>query len=123
MNDEPSLASRWRADAEILRRYGCRRATAVLERCAGELDAELRRDVYVDLAEAETLTGYSRSHLRRLLREGALANHGSGQAPRFRAGDLPRKPGYRAPAPARPERAAPTLREIAHAVVSRGGGG
>jgi hypothetical protein len=118
VNDHSSITSRWRADAAVLRRYGCRRAAAVLERCADELDEELGRDVLVGLAEAEAITGYTRGHLRRLVREKTLANHGTDRAPQFRPGDLPRKPGYRRLDEITPSRGQPSIKDLVRAVVT-----
>lgn len=97
------LARGWRASAEQLRRYGGPGGAATaLDRCADELeraiaasDAEL-----LTLGEASTLSGYSRDALRRMVREGKLANAGRRHAPRILRGQLPRKPA-----------AAPVLRE------------
>jgi hypothetical protein len=45
--------------------------------------------------EATLWSGYSRRQLRRMVREGLLANHGKPRTPLYRASELPRKPGYR----------------------------
>lgn len=52
---------------------------------SGEADALLRLD------EAAHLSGYSRDHLARLIREGRIPNAGRPRAPRIRRADLPRK--------------------------------
>src|SRR5215212_89851 len=93
MKESPSVSARWRADAVVLRRYGCRRIASILEHCADEIDKEIGQDRYVDLAEAKALTGYTRGHLRRLMRGNTLPNHGTEAAPRFLVSELPRKPG------------------------------
>lgn len=88
------MSERWRADAEVFRRYGYRRMAANLERLADEIDQEVRQELYVDLAEAQELTGYTRGHLRRLMRENIFPNYGTEAAPRFLLSELPRKPGF-----------------------------
>lgn len=89
----------WRADAEVLRRRGAVARAAMLERLAAELEEDLARDAppLVDLGRAADLSGYTRGHLRRMLMEGGLVNHGSEARPLVLAADLPRKPGGRAP--------------------------
>lgn len=46
------------------------------------------------LTQAERLSGYSRAHLGRLIRDGKIPNAGRPNAPRVRSDDLPRKPGH-----------------------------
>ena len=46
----------------------------------------------LSLAEASRLSGYSTSHLSRLIRIGRLPNAGRPHSPRIRKADLPRKP-------------------------------
>lgn len=91
-----ALVARWRMNAAVLRSYGAPGHARLLERLAADLEAELRAEsaAVVNLADAVHLSGYTRGHLRRLLRAGQLRNLGSDIAPRFTASDLPRKPGY-----------------------------
>jgi hypothetical protein len=88
------LARHWFEEAERLRhRYGNEPLASLTEAHARELTAALResRDHQVTIAEASSLTGYSRSHLRRLLDTGAIPNVGARGAPRVRVRDLPYK--------------------------------
>lgn len=91
-----ALVARWRANAAMLRSYGARGHARLLERLAAELEAELTAEssTVVDLAGAVHLSGYSRGHLRRLLRSGQLQNVGTENSPEFITADLPRKPGH-----------------------------
>jgi hypothetical protein len=91
-----ALVDRWRTNAALLRSYGAPGHARLLERLAADLEAELAAESspVVDLAGAVFLSGYSRAHLRRLLRTGRLLNLGTDDAPRFNAADLPRKPGF-----------------------------
>lgn len=91
-----ALVARWRTNAAVLRSYGARGHARLLERLAAELEAELsvESSSVVDLAGAVQLSGYSRGHLRRLVRSGQLRNVGSEDFPEFLVADLPRKPGY-----------------------------
>jgi hypothetical protein len=90
----------WREDAAVLRRRGARRAAALMERLAAELEADVSdggpvedAPELVDMAAAVALSGYTRGHLRRMLVARTLTNYGTGARPFFRAADLPRKPG------------------------------
>lgn len=91
-----------RADAEVLRRRGCEEAAALLESCAGELDACLVGEQVetLSLAEAARESGYSAGHLRYLIAQGRLRDVAQTGRPRIRRGDLPRKPGH-VPTPVR----------------------
>jgi len=119
MKESPSVSARWRADAVVLRRYGCRRIASILEHCADEIDKEIGQDRYVDLAEAKALTGYTRGHLRRLMRGNTLPNHGTEAAPRFLVSELPRKPGLQRGAVPGAASAGMTRSEAARAVIGR----
>jgi hypothetical protein len=91
------LADLWRQHAALLRRYGAEAQAAVLDQCAADVEAELReRDsIRVSLERAVEITGFSRSHLRRLWRNGAKVRKlGTEDSPEFQLSDLPRKPGY-----------------------------
>ena len=65
----------------------------MLERMAAELELSTQTTecATVDLSTAATLSGFSRAHLRRLIREGKLATTADGAL--VRVSDLPRKPG------------------------------
>jgi len=88
------LAARWRADAQVFRRYGSTGRARMLERLAAELDQTASDEAasVVDLTGAAQLTGFTRGHLRRLFREGRLvAVRMEGDEPLFSVADLPRK--------------------------------
>ena len=88
------LVSQWRTEVDLLRKRGSKAVAAAVESCAGELEQTL---VEADL-EALTLdqaaeeSGYSKSHLSRLIAADRLPNAGRRNAPRIKRGDLPRKP-------------------------------
>lgn len=88
------LAARWRADAQVFRRYGSVGRARMLERLAAELEQATSDTTaaMVDLTTAASLTGFTRGHLRRLYREGRLvAVRLDGEEPLFHVTDLPRK--------------------------------
>jgi hypothetical protein len=89
-----ALAARWREDAQVFRRYGAAGRARMLERMADELEraAEADQSATVDLSTVAKLSGFTRAHLRRLIRVGKLAATSDGA--RVRASDLPRKPGH-----------------------------
>lgn len=90
------LPALWREHAALLRKYGAEQQAAVLEQCAAEVEAERQRreSARISLDEAVELSGYSRSHLRRLWRTGQVRQLGTQENPEFQTADLPRKPGY-----------------------------
>jgi hypothetical protein len=89
-----ALAARWREDAQVFRRYGAAGRARMLERMADKLECAAGADQSrtVDLSTAAELSGFTRAHLRRLIREGKLAATSDGT--RVRASDLPRKRGH-----------------------------
>jgi hypothetical protein len=96
-----ALAARWREDAQVFRRYGAAGRARMLERMADELEhtAETDQSATVDLSTAAALSGFTRAHLRRLIRGGKPTPTSDGA--RVRASDLPRKLGHTLqPAPA-----------------------
>lgn len=101
-----ALAARWREDAQVFRRYGASGRARMLEQMAAELELSTQADASatVDLSTAAALSGFSRAHLRRLIREGKLTTTADGAL--IRVSDLPRKPGY---TPTGAADAAPTL--------------
>lgn len=110
MDDDPTavpaaLAARWRADAQVFRRYGSPGRARMLERMADELEQCTAQEaaMLVDLSAAAALSGFTRGHLRRLYRDGRLvAAAVRDTEPLFRISDLPRKPGRTAAASDRP---------------------
>ncbi len=112
----------WRRDAITLRRYGQDALAAVLEKLAAELESDaLPDDQRVSLDEAVHLSGYSKRHLLRLVREDKLANLGTRKKPDFLLSDLPRKPGYNPEkkriAPGTEEAQIAKYKQVARAVV------
>jgi hypothetical protein len=112
----------WRRDALTLRRYGQDAIAAVLEKLAAELEADaLSDDQRVSLDEAVHLSGYSKRHLLRLVRDKKLDNRGTRKKPDFLLSDLPRKPGYtpekKRVAPGSEEAQIAKYKQVARAVV------
>ena len=89
------LCERWQADASTLRQWGAKDEAQVVERCARELAEALgtHDDEALTLAEAAAESGYSVSHLRRLITQNKLRDTAQVGPPLVRRGDLPRKPG------------------------------
>lgn len=91
-----ALAKDWRQEAEDLRsRYGDDRLATLCEAHAGELESLLKTQLHEELTlkQAARISGYSYSHLRRLMDSGDLPNAGVEGRPRVRLGDLPFKAG------------------------------
>jgi hypothetical protein len=89
------LVQEWIEEAERIRsRYRDESLAALCEAHARELAAALRTslDEEVTLSRAAELSGYSRSHLRRLMDQGVIPNVGEPGSPRLRVGDLPFRP-------------------------------
>lgn len=61
-----------------------------------QLDASVD-DELLSIADAALRSGFTATHLRRLISSGKLMAHGSGRARVVRLGDLPRKPSAVAP--------------------------
>ena len=94
MADLPGL---FRETAEFLReKASAEQAACAWEKAAIEVEESLRESLLeplpLDMAELES--GYSRSHLRRLLREGIVPNSGTEEDPRILRTHLPIKPGH-----------------------------
>jgi hypothetical protein len=53
---------------------------------------ETQGETVLSISDAAAISGYSREHLGRLVKEGKLENVGRPHAPRVRRGDLPMKP-------------------------------
>lgn len=82
--------------AEVRRLAGSRSAAHVWEAAAEELEQRLTdaclEPLSLDVAASES--GYTRSHLNRMLREGRLTNSGTDKEPLILRIHLPRKPGH-----------------------------
>ena len=116
------LSEEWRRRAQTLRRYGGDAPAAALDACAAELDAALHRQDYsiLTLTEAAEESGYSASHLGRLVRDGTIPNAGRPGAPRIALKDLPLKARSARGGGGEPEVAAsPALPQVANAEVVR----
>lgn len=88
------LAAALRSEAALLRRWGAGSQAVAAEHAAARIEGALTEWSVEDLtvAAAAAESGYSEAHLRRLVAECRIANHGSPGRPRIRRGDLPRKP-------------------------------
>ena len=91
---QPDLVSRWRAEVDVLRKRGADGQAAAVESCADELEqAVVEANLEsLTLDQAAEESGYSKSHLSRLMAADRLPNAGRRNAPRIKRGDLPRKP-------------------------------
>lgn len=112
------LTRQWRTRADELRPYTAPTAAA-FERAAAELEEALTTYLMepLTLGEAEAESGYSRDHLGRQLRAGAIPNAGRRRAPRILRRDLPRKATGLRTTEAPPTLVGATPRQIARAVV------
>lgn len=84
------LPAAWRERAEDLKRWGASGPACALERAAEELERVLaaESETLLTLTEAAERTGYSRDHIGRLIRTGAVPNAGRKNAPKVRLRDL-----------------------------------
>jgi len=112
------LTRKWRTRADELRPYTAPTAAA-FERAAAELEETLTTYLMqpLTLAQAEVESGYSRDHLARKVRNGAIANAGRRRAPRIFRRDLPRKATSLRTTEPPPTLFGVTARQIARAVV------
>ena len=80
---------------EVRRLAGDERAAHVWEAASRDVESRLRAASLeaLDLATAALESGYTRSHLVRMLREGKIPDSGSDSDPRILRMHLPRKPG------------------------------
>jgi len=92
--DPPALATKWKAEAETLRRWGATQQAAALEACADHLvswwEEQLHRRVTTE--EAVEISGYTRSALEKMRADGKLTNAGEDGKPAYFLGELPSKP-------------------------------
>ena len=113
-----SLPLRWRESADQLRVYGAEAQATALERCAAELEGVWREwelePLTVKAAAKEC--GYTRSHLKRLIRDQAIPNSGSEGSPRILRTHLPKKPGVALPIVGVPN----TRTQVARAIAEGG---
>ena len=108
--------SRWHASRDALAEVGALVDGAkLLDRVLSDVDAmfALEESATLSLAAASAESGYSRDHLARMIRRGAVPNAGRHHAPRIRRIDLPRKAGRLQSVPRSPVSRA----QVARAVV------
>ena len=119
-----SLVTRWRAQEETLRSFGAAGQAEAVARCADELARAIEASAgeLLTVSGASVVSGYSRDHLARLIRQGKLANVGRPHAPRVRRGDLPRKAACLPASPAAPHLLGADPRQVVRAVVTSGKG-
>ncbi len=117
----PELPAVWRERAVALERYAPAVANAIRD-LAAELEAALREAELgtLTLTAAARLSGYSREHLSRLLRDGKVPNAGRPNAPRVRVGDLPRKAGHLPPERIPTDIPGASKRQIVRSIVDLG---
>ena len=94
VNTQTDLVARWRTEVDLLRKRGVKELADGLESYADELEQTLvEADLEaLTLDEASHESGYTKSHLSRLIAADRLPNAGRKHAPRIKRGDLPRKP-------------------------------
>ena len=87
------LLAEWREEAALFRRRGLNQAADLAESYAAELEAAVSAYelATLTLTEAATESGYSVSHLGRMVRDGTIPNAGRANAPRIAMKDLPRR--------------------------------
>ncbi len=112
------LMLKWRTRADELRPYTAPTAAA-FERAAAELEEALTTYLMepLTLGQAEAESGYSRDHLGRKVRTGAIPNAGRRRAPRILRRDLPRRATNLRTIEPLPTLVGATPRQIARAVV------
>ncbi len=88
------LAARWRAEVDVLRKRGAETVATAVESCANELEQSLQEAALeaLTLDQGAEESGYSKSHLGRMIAAHRLPNAGRKGSPRIRRADLPRKP-------------------------------
>ena len=97
MDPVDELANSFRETARYLREHAAsEQAACVWEKAAQRVEEALegtnREPLTLDQAELES--GYTRGHLRRLIREDRIQNSGTESNPRILRRDLPKKPGH-----------------------------
>ncbi len=90
-----ALTTRWESDEALMRSYGATGVADAVAQCAKELREEIATvdDELLSYEEAADESGYSVSHLRRLVGQGHLRDHAESGPTRLRRGHLPRKAG------------------------------
>lgn len=93
------LADAWEDEAEALRARGLDREARMEESFAADLRERVRawQMEALTVSDAAAESGYSESHLRTMLSDGALPNVGESGSPRIQRCDLPTKAGRSGP--------------------------
>lgn len=94
VRDPTRLLERWESEADSFSRFGQTAQAAMMRRCAEDLREwwEARGHELVTTEEAIELSGYSRSALEEMRRQGKVTAAGEPGRPLYRRGELPRKP-------------------------------
>ena len=116
------LPADWRKRAKALRRYGGDTPATAIERCADDLEATLveRDETTFSLVEAARESGYTATHLGRLVRDGKIPNAGRPNAPRIARRHLPRKAPVEAPLAKEPGPRERSNAQIVQSIIRRG---
>ena len=116
------LPADWRKQAKALRRYGGETPATAIERCADDLEATLveRDETTFSLVEAARESGYTATHLGRLVRDGKIPNAGRPNAPRIARRHLPRKAPAEAPLAEEPGPRERSNTQIVQSIIQRG---
>jgi len=88
------LVARWQTRRVEWKRLGAHvDGAAVADEVLADLALleQFENDEILSLEAASTVSGYSRDHIARLIRQGRIPNAGRPNAPRVRRRDLPRK--------------------------------
>ncbi len=91
------LAEQWEKEAKAYERDG-QPGAAILRRVAEQVVKKAQEWLTKEpltLREASIESGFTETHLQRLIHDGKLENVGEPRSPRVLRQDLPRKPGYR----------------------------
>lgn len=115
------LADVWRQQVAVLRKRGDDRGATVMMGMLDELSDALAAsgEEVISLREAAGISGYSTSHLARMIREGDLPNAGRPNSPKLRRADVPMKGGRGADQAPRLDRSSGRKEQIARSIVSR----
>jgi hypothetical protein len=119
------VRARWGAERERLRALDARvSAPRIIDQFLSDLDAleQSSGDELLTLTEAARISGYSRAHLGRLVRDGAISNWGRPGAPKIRRGDLPIKPGHLCSSESAVQITGSSKRQVVRSVVAHEGG-
>ena len=96
MSPTQRAVAHMRADAERFDGLELRPMANLCRQFADMVEAALQeqRKITTDPDGAERYSGYTKSHLRKLVRDGVVKNIARKHAPRFTVDDLPIKPGH-----------------------------